>query len=130
MAHKGDGAWQREADGTLRRLTTPKPPSLAHLSGAPNMRYGDRDFAARIAHRLDRTAGMMMLCCAGQEYLAMADGQIHSAVYNRAMPWDHAAGSLLISEAGGIARRLEGRPYRAPAHSSEDRLVGTKGCST
>src|SRR3546814_1688285 len=29
------------------------------------------------------------------------------------MPWDHAAGSRLISEAGGIARRLDGSPYRA-----------------
>ena len=123
MAHKGDGAWQREADGSLRRLATPKPPTLAHLSGAPNMRYGDRDFAARIAYRLDRTAGMMMLRCAGQEYLAMADGQIHYAVYNRAMPWDHAAGTLLIAEAGGIARRLDGSAYRAADRPFSSPLV-------
>lgn len=113
MAEKGSGARMREADGSLRRLQTPKPPSLAHLSGAPNIRYGDRDFAARIGRRADKTAGVLILRCAGQEYLALADGHIHYAVYNRALPWDHAAGSLLITEAGGVAKRLDGSPYRA-----------------
>lgn len=113
MAEKGQGAWMREADGSRRRLQTPKPPSLAHISGAPNLRYGDRDFAARIAYRMDKTAGVMILRCAGQEYLAMLDGHFHYAVYNRAMPWDHTAGCLLMTEAGGIAKRLDGSLYRA-----------------
>lgn len=113
MVQKGQGAVMREADGTQRPLVMPKPASLAHLSGAPNIRYGDRDFAARIAHRADRTAGILILRCAGQEYLAMLEGHIHYAVYNRAMPWDHAAGCLLVTEAGGVARRLDGRLYRA-----------------
>lgn len=113
MAQKGKGAWMHEADGTTRKLVLPKPSSLAHLSGAPNIRYGDREFAARIAHRVDRTAGVLILRCAGQEYLAIAEGHIHYAVYNRAMPWDHAAGCLLISEAGGVGRRLDGSLYRA-----------------
>lgn len=113
MAQKGEGAWMREADGSMRRLVTPKPASLAHLSGAPNIRYGDRDFAARIAHRIDRTAGVLILRCAGQEYMAIAEGHMHYAVYNRAMPWDHAAGCLLVSEAGGVGRRLDGSLYRA-----------------
>lgn len=113
MAEKGKGAVMREADGTIRKLSMPRPPSLAHISGAPNLRYGDRDFAARIAHRMDKTAGVMILRCAGQEYLAMLDGHFHYAVYNRAMPWDHTAGCLLVTEAGGIARRLDGSLYRA-----------------
>lgn len=113
MAQKGKGAVMREADGMERRLVMPKPASLAHLSGAPNIRYGDRDFAARIASRIDRTAGILILRCAGQEYLAMLEGHIHYAVYNRAMPWDHAAGCLLVSEAGGLAKRLDGSLYRA-----------------
>lgn len=113
MAQKGQGAWMREADGTRRKLSMSKPPSLAHISGAPNLRYGDRDFAARIAYRMDKTAGVMILRCAGQEYLAMLDGHFHYAIYNRAMPWDHTAGCLLITEAGGIAKRLNGDLYRA-----------------
>lgn len=113
MAQKGAGAELREADGTMRKLKMPRPPSLAYLSGAPNLRYGDRDFAARVAHRIDKTAGVMILRCAGQEYLAMLDGQFHYAIYNRAMPWDHTAGCLLVTEAGGVAKRLDGSLYRA-----------------
>lgn len=113
LAIKGEGAWMLDASGRRRRLAMPKPPSLAHLSGAPNLRYGDRDFAARIAYRADKTAGILILRCAGQEYIAMAEGQMHYAVYNRALPWDHAPGTLLISEAGGVAKRLDGSLYRA-----------------
>lgn len=113
LAVRGEGAWMLDAGGRRRRLSMPKPPSLAHLSGAPNLRYGDRDFAARIAYRADKTAGILILRCAGQEYIAMAEGQMHYAVYNRALPWDHAPGTLLISEAGGVAKRLDGSLYRA-----------------
>jgi fructose-1,6-bisphosphatase/inositol monophosphatase family enzyme len=113
MAQQGQGSWMLEAAGSTRKFVLPKPPSLAHVSGAPNIRYGDRDFAARIAHRMDRTAGVMILRCAGQEYLAIAEGQIHYALYNRALPWDHAAGCLLLTEAGGVAKRLDGSLYRA-----------------
>lgn len=127
MAEKGAGAWMREADGSQRRLATPKPPSLAHLSGAPNIRYGDRDFAARIGYRADKTAGVLILRCAGQEYLAIADGHIHYAVYNRALPWDHAAGCLLITEAGGIAKRLNGDFYRAADKPFGSPLVAACG---
>ncbi|HEX6959452.1 MAG TPA: inositol monophosphatase family protein [Ferrovibrio sp.] len=127
MAKKGEGAWLREADGNMRKLVTPKPPSLAHLSGAPNIRYGDREFAARIAHRIDNTSGVLILRCAGQEYMAIAEGHIHYAVYNRAMPWDHAAGCLLISEAGGVARRLDGKLYRAADRPWGSPLVVASG---
>jgi len=113
IAEKGAGAWMQENDGPSRRLSLPRPPSLAHIAGAPNLRYGERDFAARIAHRLDKTGGVMILRCAGQEYTAMLEGHFHYAVYNRALPWDHAAGCLAMVEAGGVARRLDGAPYRA-----------------
>ena len=33
------------------------------------------------------------------------------AVYNRLLPWDHAAGWLLHREAGGYSARLDGSPY-------------------
>ena len=113
MAEKGAGAWLREPDGEMQRLTMPQPPSLAHLSGVANFRMADRDLAARMAYRLDKIAGVLNLRCSGQEYPAMALGQIHWAIYGRNIPWDHAPGTLLISEAGGVARRLNGRLYRA-----------------
>jgi fructose-1,6-bisphosphatase/inositol monophosphatase family enzyme len=49
---------------------------------------------------------------AGHEYWAMATGHLHFCFYKRLMPWDHLAGSLVVQEAGGYVRRLDGSPYR------------------
>jgi fructose-1,6-bisphosphatase/inositol monophosphatase family enzyme len=32
-------------------------------------------------------------------------------MYNKLMPWDHLAGTLLSQEAGAYAARLDGSPY-------------------
>lgn len=113
MAERGAGAFLREPNGQMARLRTANPPSLAHLAGVANYGIADREMGARMAHRLDRTAGAFNLRCSGQEYPAIALGQIHYAIYGRNIPWDHAPGTLLVSEAGGVARRLSGALYRA-----------------
>ncbi len=33
-------------------------------------------------------------------------------MYNKLMPWDHLAGTLIAQEAGGHAARFDGSPYR------------------
>lgn len=113
MAEKGAGAVLREPDGRMSRLRTGNPPSLAHISGVANYGIADREMGARMAYRLDRTAGALNLRCSGQEYPAIAMGQIHYAIYGRNIPYDHAPGTLLVSEAGGVAKRLSGALYRA-----------------
>ena len=127
LAERGQGAWMLEADGSRRKLVTPKPPSLAHLSGAPNIRYGDRDFAARIGYRADKLASVMILRCAGQEYIAIAEGQMHFSLYNRALPWDHAAGCLLIEEAGGVPCGWMAAVIGPPTSPGEARLCRPAG---
>ena len=51
--------------------------------------------------------------CAAHDYLARAGGSKHFSLYRRLWPWDHAAGVLLLAEAGGYTARLDGQPYRA-----------------
>ncbi|WP_158298641.1 inositol monophosphatase family protein [Sphingomonas psychrotolerans] len=51
--------------------------------------------------------------CAGDEYPLVATGARHFALYWRTLVWDHAPGVLFLQEAGGVAARLDGRPYRA-----------------
>jgi fructose-1,6-bisphosphatase/inositol monophosphatase family enzyme len=50
--------------------------------------------------------------CAGHEYWSMATGHQHFCLFWRLMPWDHLAGCLIVEEAGGYVRRLDGSPYR------------------
>lgn len=57
--------------------------------------------------------------CAGIDYPRLIGGDLDFVRYQRTMPWDHAPGSLLLTEAGGVARRLDGSAYRP----DDDRLA-------
>lgn len=54
--------------------------------------------------------------CAGHEYLQIMRGERRFTAYTKLMPWDHAAGSFMIREAGGYSALLDGSPYDV-AHS-------------
>ncbi len=49
--------------------------------------------------------------CAGIDYPRLIDGELDFVLFWRTLPWDHAAGTLLVTEAGGTARRLNGTEY-------------------
>jgi fructose-1,6-bisphosphatase/inositol monophosphatase family enzyme len=50
--------------------------------------------------------------CAAEQYPRLALGQNDIAVFERSLPWDHAAGALFLNEAGGCLRRNDGSAYR------------------
>lgn len=71
---------------------------------------------------------------AGMEYLSVARGTLDAVAFNWELAWDHAAGLLLVTEAGGAQTTLAGEPYRimrrqhAPVHGGArraDRAAGT-----
>lgn len=47
-----------------------------------------------------------------EHYPRIMLGENDLAVFQRTLPWDHAAGILLLTEAGGHASRWDGSPYR------------------
>ncbi len=49
--------------------------------------------------------------CAGHEYPLVAMGKRDFALYWRTLVWDHAAGALLLTEAGGSVTYLDGTSY-------------------
>ncbi|MYR73185.1 MULTISPECIES: inositol monophosphatase family protein [unclassified Streptomyces] len=61
-----------------------------------------------------RTDGIDARACgsAGLEYLAVACGAQDGVAFNWELAWDHAAGLLLVTEAGGAQATLSGVPYR------------------
>lgn len=50
--------------------------------------------------------------CAAEQYPRLALGVNDLSIFERTLPWDHAAGALWLNEAGGKAARLDGSPYR------------------
>ncbi|MDI3417420.1 inositol monophosphatase family protein [Streptomyces luteolus] len=49
---------------------------------------------------------------AGLEYLAIAKGEVDAVAFSWENSWDHAAGLLLVAEAGGTHSTLAGEPFR------------------
>jgi fructose-1,6-bisphosphatase/inositol monophosphatase family enzyme len=49
--------------------------------------------------------------CAAEQYPRLVLGQNDISIFVRTLPWDHAAGTLFVNEAGGRCARLDGSPY-------------------
>lgn len=49
---------------------------------------------------------------AAEQYPLIAFGGHDTAIYERTLAWDHAAGCLFLNEAGGACLRPDGSPYR------------------
>jgi fructose-1,6-bisphosphatase/inositol monophosphatase family enzyme len=119
VAERGGGAW---VDG--RRLQrAPAPAAPGELRGGVLRRFLDDDTLATVDANAGRfrevTTGRM---AAAVEYPLLAEGDQDFALFGRTLPWDHAPGVLLVEEAGGVARRPDGRPY-LPAETSGRLLV-------
>lgn len=106
MAEAGGGAW---SSGT--RLALDAEHMAERITGAA---YGRTVAGVRAAKVLDdsgRVAGVLNLQSSALEYIAVAQGRAHFSLHSRSLPWDHAAGMLIIAEAGGVAGFLDGSPY-------------------
>jgi fructose-1,6-bisphosphatase/inositol monophosphatase family enzyme len=64
--------------------------------------------------------------CAAEQWPRLALGTNDVSVFERTYAWDHAAGVLLLNEAGGKAARPDGRPFRVDEHL----LPGLLGASS
>jgi fructose-1,6-bisphosphatase/inositol monophosphatase family enzyme len=54
--------------------------------------------------------------CAAEQYPRLVLGENDVSIFERTLPWDHAAGVLFLNEAGGRAARLDGSTYRVGEH--------------
>ncbi|GAA2519622.1 inositol monophosphatase family protein [Pilimelia columellifera] len=103
-ASRGGGAFVDEAPARVA------PVSASSLRGAVSA----RSLPSRIVARA-RAGGLGELLpglrCTGREYPDIVSGAQDFAMFWWTQPWDHAAGSLFLAEAGGVARRLDGAPY-------------------
>lgn len=93
-----------------------KPITDQPLKRPPNglMGWGMRKiFDKQLSADQRRLLGpLMTLNCAGREYIELLSGTYDFNLYRRTKPWDHAAGALMMVEAGGRAVRFDGGPFR------------------
>ena len=104
-AEKGKGA---VVDGEPLSVKTP-----GHLKG---VLYASKFAPPEIAKQVDRTRHKVNeatpMYCSAWEYMRLCFNEIGFCLFTRLMPWDHAPGSLIYTEAGGISRCIDGEDYK------------------
>ncbi|MFU8873588.1 inositol monophosphatase family protein [Micromonospora sp. SL4-19] len=115
----GAGTW---LDGTPVRTTGPVV-EVGALRGTAMTRFLPAE-ARRSVEAGGRRIGELLpgQHCAGREYLDVLTGAQQFVLFWRTLPWDHAPGTLLVREAGGVARRFDGTGYH-PADDGRGLLV-------
>jgi fructose-1,6-bisphosphatase/inositol monophosphatase family enzyme len=115
VALKGQGV---AVDGTPVHGRPAERPLIGFV-GAKARKEFDRQLPPAARRQLGH---MSVSSCAGLEYLDILSGGVDFSLYRTTKPWDHAAGTLMLAEAGGNSVRFDGQPY-APAQPINAGLI-------
>jgi fructose-1,6-bisphosphatase/inositol monophosphatase family enzyme len=113
-ALRGGGAWMEYEDGSRSTLRVAKPVPVSAMEGIVATGFLPEPLRGTVLANLTKLAATANLRCAAHEYRLAAAGSCHLLLYNRLMPWDHAAGWLLHREAGGYSAHFDGTAYQLP----------------
>jgi fructose-1,6-bisphosphatase/inositol monophosphatase family enzyme len=108
VARRGEGA---RLNGEPLHSGIPEPGAVLRIATShPDFTSEEED---RAFARLE-VEGIAARPCgsAGLEYLHVAQGSLDAIAFGWENPWDHAAGLLLVAEAGGAAGTVAGEPFR------------------
>lgn len=106
VSEKGAGVYRNGE--RLSPLTPVTEPSQLRLATSSPRLEG--------AHGAVRLRGTYWSC--GIDYPWLAQGGVDALHYSRTMPWDHAPGTLFITELGGVVRHVDGTPYEPASKAS------------
>ena len=67
----------------------------------------------RIAKLWPKVGRINSLRCSCHEFRMLAQGHVDFVLSGRLTPWDHAAGTLVVQQAGGVSKMLDGSIYSA-----------------
>jgi len=112
IAERGGGAWLRRAGGGDERLCVAAAVPVDSMLGVVAWQHAGEPERSLLARNHAGVLGSANYRCAAQEYRLLATGFLHFAFYRKLMPWDHLAGALIVAEAGGHVRLIDGRSYR------------------
>jgi fructose-1,6-bisphosphatase/inositol monophosphatase family enzyme len=128
MAIRGQGAVLVEKDGGHIALAMAKAVPVDEMVAGLSWRYMRGPMREAVLESLPSFGTTLELRCAAQQYRLLAMGYSHAALFHRTLPWDHAAGVLIVQEAGGHAAGLDGTAWR-PDHLQGGLLLACDGAS-
>jgi len=112
FALRGEGAWREGKHRARAALKVADPVPLASMDALISTSFLAEPLRTTVNGNLARVGLTGSLRCAAHEYRLAAAGNCHLLLYNKLMPWDHAAGWLLHREAGGFSARFDGSDYK------------------
>ncbi|CDO33994.1 MULTISPECIES: inositol monophosphatase family protein [Novosphingobium] len=116
-AGTGTGAWIDGERVTAR--TSGETPPVAAISTI----FMDEGAREKVMHHIAPHYRMVDIPrCAAEQYPRLVLGTNDISVFNRTLPWDHAAGVLFLNEAGGKAARPDGSAYRVDEYERRELL--------
>ncbi|NYT85168.1 inositol monophosphatase [Pusillimonas harenae] len=112
FAVRGSGAWRQDENQQTKDLKVADPVPVSQMQGVAGSSFLPEPMRSIVAQNLPKMSMNFWMRSAAQEYRMAAAGHCHVLVYNKLMPWDHAAGWLLHREAGGYSAHFDGTPYK------------------
>ncbi|WP_435641792.1 inositol monophosphatase family protein [Micavibrio aeruginosavorus] len=99
-----------------RRLNLTNRNDAINATGHIGKKYFPKEMRAHLEEQRDKVKQFYSLSCAAHEYINLATGKTDFGVYSRIKPWDHLAGVLAVTEAGGVIAKWDSSVY----HPSDD----------
>lgn len=113
LARRGGGAWYCRPDAEPRRLRIEGDAPQDQTVGFVPLFLFPYETRMQLAGAIPGFRRIWSVRCSCHEYRLLAQGHADFCLSGTLNPWDHAAGALAVSEAGGAVGLLDGRDYRA-----------------
>lgn len=115
QAEEGSGAFLISGGKSQRLEAGRSAADVDKIAGAFNVRFMAEEWRDRVELFADTVPRKSSYLCSAWDYAGLARGSHDLVTYNRMMPWDHAPGSLILREAGGVLRSLDAGIDYVPA---------------
>ena len=106
-AHRHYGAFVNSEKITGKSTGNPLPVTALAMHFLPPDRRADLEARAQ-----GKFTVVPIPRCAGEQYPRLALGENDISLFEKALPYDHAAGELFLREAGGKTAKPDGTPYQ------------------
>ena len=116
-ARRGKGTWFQRRGQRVAVTAAGGPATLSEAHGYLPVFFFPPEKRATIIDSFHDVRRLNNVGCSAHEYRTVAQGRVDFTLSGGIKPWDHAAGALIVEEAGGVSRLLDGSPYTPTAQT-------------
>lgn len=123
VSARGEGAFLHTANNVEKLGAGVAPAEPAAQGASFYVRFMPEDWRTAITTHAEEMGRRSSFLCSAVDYTNVAKGRHDFVSYHRMLPWDHAPGSLILREAGGVVRDMATDEDYAPRTLKGPHLV-------